>query len=520
MEVKRAMNKKVEYIIKYLKVYHPFLFSLYPILFLYSINFGQVNLMMLSLPLLLSLGLAISIMVILCLIFKSPEKAGLITTVVLILFFFYGHIYGLLHSHFPIIGRHRYLMLCWVGIFVASIYYTATKHTITRMTTTFLNSSAIFLTLYQIVTIGINEYNSYRSADNVIFTDNLLTQEYIDNSKSTIHRDIYYIILDGYASDKTLSSIYNYDNSVFYDYLEDKGFFIANNSNSNFPGATFLSLASSLNFEYHNYLVEEIGDDSIDRSILYQMVKNNRIINILQPLGYRSINFSSGWGPTDYNEYADINFFPESVANEFYSVLLKTTALRIYSDIISSDLWRERILYTFNNLAKVNEIDGPKFIFAHINSPHPPFVFDQHGEPVPQSKFSLNGSVWLQKDNYINQLTFISHKIELLINEILSKSDTPPIIILQSDHGPASEMSLSLDPFSIDDIMERTGILNAYYLPEGGDKQLYDTISPVNSFRIIFNHYFGMNLDLLMDKSYYSTYEYPYKYIDVTNIVN
>ena len=47
----------------------------------------------------------------------------------------------------------------------------------------------------------------------------------------------------------------------------------------------------------------------------------------------------------------------------------------------------------------------------------------------------------------------------------------------------------------------RVAILNAYLLP-GGEESLYPSISPVNSFRVILNEYFGHGLPLLPDKSY------------------
>jgi hypothetical protein len=62
-------------------------------------------------------------------------------------------------------------------------------------------------------------------------------------------------------------------------------------------------------------------------------------------------------------------------------------------------------------------------------------------------------------------------------------------------------------------------ILNAYYLPNGGEKYLYDSISPVNTFRVIINAYFGEHLELLPDRSYYSNYIMPYNFVDVTDKV-
>ena len=35
----------------------------------------------------------------------------------------------------------------------------------------------------------------------------------------------------------------------------------------------------------------------------------------------------------------------------------------------------------------------------------------------------------------------------------------------------------------------KTGILNVYYFPDGAYHMLYDTITPVNSFRILFNKF-------------------------------
>jgi hypothetical protein len=47
--------------------------------------------------------------------------------------------------------------------------------------------------------------------------------------------------------------------------------------------------------------------------------------------------------------------------------------------------------------------------------------------------------------------------------------------------------------------------LNAYYLPGEKKDLLYDGISPVNSFRVIFNEYFNENYELLPDISYFSS---------------
>ena len=47
-------------------------------------------------------------------------------------------------------------------------------------------------------------------------------------------------------------------------------------------------------------------------------------------------------------------------------------------------------------------------------------------------------------------------------------------------------------------------IINTYFVTEESKAYLYETITPVNSFRIIFNQYFGADYPLLEDVSYYN----------------
>ena len=158
--------------------------------------------------------------------------------------------------------------------------------------------------------------------------------------------------------------------------------------------------------------------------------------------------------------------------------------------------------------------------------PHQPFVFDRNGNPshfhpsaftiwrVPESPVEKE----IYRKGYIEQLIFTNKKVSEMVEQILKYSKKPPIIILQADHGPAS----MLDPYSLErtNINERFYILNAYYLPYGGDSLLYPSISPVNTFRVIFNHYFGTFLLLLHDRSFYSTWDHPFHFHDITDRLN
>jgi hypothetical protein len=59
-------------------------------------------------------------------------------------------------------------------------------------------------------------------------------------------------------------------------------------------------------------------------------------------------------------------------------------------------------------------------------------------------------------------------------------------------------------------------ILNAYYFPDKQYQGLHDRITPVNSFRVVLNTFFGAQIPLLEDRSFFSTWAEPYQFIDVT----
>ena len=76
------------------------------------------------------------------------------------------------------------------------------------------------------------------------------------------------------------------------------------------------------------------------------------------------------------------------------------------------------------------------------------------------------------------------------IDKILSKSPNTPIIIIQGDHG---FWFLSGEKGK----KKSHTILNAYLLPGGGGEKLYPSITPVNSFRLLFYEYFGTRYKLI-----------------------
>ncbi len=180
-----------------------------------------------------------------------------------------------------------------------------------------------------------------------------------------------------------------------------------------------------------------------------------------------------------------------------------------------------RIFHPFFQLKKIPTIEGLKFVFVHFIAPHPPFLFDRHGNPVNTDKpywigdgSSFQGSSKKYIQGYSQQIVYINQLLEETIEAILERSPKPPVILIQGDHGPGAY--LDWESYENTCLKERFSILNAYYLPGVKDQQLYDSISPVNSFRVVLNEYFHTGLSYLEDHHYYSQLKFPYDFVDAT----
>ena len=484
--------------LKKLPVIHPFLFALFPILFLFAYNIDEVSPADLLLPILVVIAGTLVLFFSLRLITKSYSKSGIITSFFLVLFFSYGRIRDLIVS-LGIGGFYSvsfYLGCLWVLLFIAGAFFIIKSRSSYFSFTKFLNITAIALVVISLVNISIYQIKTINLAkEEINKEDKSLSLNSSDNLP-----DIYYIILDEYARASTLKEFYNYDNSEFIGYLTSKGFYVAAKSRSNY-GSTLLSLSSSLNMDYLT------AEERESTTTLLEMMGNSEASRFLKSKGYHSIFVPSSYDFKDIDKYLDVYSpgeagFGTRISN-FTSYLIQTTGLAPFAALFS-DHGRSAILNAFDVLADMPDLKEPTFVFAHILSPHQPFIFDRNGNPVKINLFELEDHVAKHyQEGYLEQLLFINEKVKNLINEILSKSDVEPIIILQADTGPKSvgqaESAGLTNKMQMD---ERMNIFNAYYFPEKDYDFLYESITPVNTFRLVFNLYFDANYDLLKDESY------------------
>jgi len=337
--------------------------------------------------------------------------------------------------------------------------------------------------------------------------------------------DIYYLVLDSYGRADVLQREFAYDNSDFLEFLEQRGFYVADQARSNYL-LTILSISSALNLNYLNPLEKE-ARDSANRQPLKDLIQHSQLRSFLDDLGYKYVAFDSGYSFTRTTD-ADLYLSPFAKINEFEELFFTRSAGVLAEPLENNpiayqtyDAHRKRIIFTLNKLQELPKVPGPKFVFVHLLLPHPPFIFGAHGEVrVPDRPFDINdadlysGSREEYLEGYASQVEFTNQQVRAVIQSLLTGSETPPIILIQGDHGP--RIFTDWDSPQDSCLLESTAILNAIYAPDIGLAALYPTITPVNTFRVLLNETFGMDLDLLEDRTYFSNYWEPYDLLDVT----
>jgi hypothetical protein len=482
------------------KLLHPALFAVAPVLFLYSHNMEELPFSAIVMPAFVILLVSLALWWALGRTTKDPVKAGLTVSLLVVWFFTYGHLYSSFSTSFAwtlgIPLRHRYFIPVWTTLFAYVIYLVWKTRRRLHGLTGALNVVAavpVALALGQVVLFQVSG-RARLPAAMASSNSSLPPATAVPANELP---DIYYIILDAYANQHVLRKMFGYSNHEFLDALKQRGFYVAERSRSNYA-MTFTSMASSLNMEYLDEPAQKAGRESRDLLPLRQMIKYNKVARFLRERGYTYIDLNS---PTDL------------ALNDFQHTLLRTTILRYQQDL---DYFRNRTLALFDQLAELPRKDQPVFVYAHVICPHPPYVFGPDGEQTDDPGTQLTVSdPGKHKRLYVDQLRYVSKRALGAIDTILARSKRPPIIILQSDHGPGVVGDI-LNPNDVSH-RERMPILNAYYLPGGGAVRPYAGITPVNTFRLIFNRYFGSGYPLLKDRSYFSTYYQPYDFLDVTD---
>ncbi len=512
---------------------HPVLFALFPLLTLYAHNIGEIAVSEIVRPIAYALIASLGIWGIVAVCTHHVRKSAIIASILAVAFFSYGHVVNLTPPPVK-------TFIAPVGLFALTVVVILLIKSRRAFipSTSILNIASVGLVIQPCVLIGPNIWKTLspielnrQLLEEAAKLGGLNIQEprriaSISPSDAARLPDIYYIILDAYGREDSLKTFFQWDNSRFLSALEQRGFFVAQKSRANYDH-TPLCLASSLNMAYLDPLTPHFGTTShLDAA--RKLLDNNAVAANLSKHGYHYVYVWSGADLTKVLT-ADLVLQSKSQISNFENQAIGITALNSNPEIERKgyDRHRDFINVAFNELSNVARLPYPKFVFTHIISPHPPFVFGPNGEPVnPKGPETIADGSTLLKDitreeyqrGYVAQLQYINRRVIDSVDTILKHSRSRPIIIIQGDHG--SRMTLDWESRNKTDVREAFSILNAYYVPDNLRSHLYDSITPVNSFRVILSELFGEEYPRLPDRSFYSTEAHPYLFSDVTSDLN
>ncbi|MHB9131735.1 MAG: sulfatase-like hydrolase/transferase [Armatimonadota bacterium] len=516
--------------------FHHLLLAISPIISLYAANAVELRLNELMLPLALALPIALILWGLLWWWRRDLQKSALLTSLFAVWFLSYGHLEQLLlHSPLKatILAFPATMLLPWCALLIAGAWWLIATRRSLQLFTSVLNAAAVILLVLPVLQISrIEVERAHITKSFATLTHSAPLPEQQQTATDQVLPDIYYIILDGYARADTLKTVYHYDNTPFLTSLTDRGFVVAHHSRSNYC-QTVLSLASSLNFRYLYDLDRQMPPTSRDMVPLMRMIDHNGVFDVVRRHGYSTVAYASGYQATCLRS-ADRFVDDQPGMSVFHGEILNMTPasylLRKQNGLTFNQYaqHREGILRIFGHLGRPLRSDKPIFVFAHIIAPHPPFLFDRNGNSIqPDRNYVLaDASDFIKYGGtrneylaqYADQLAFINRKVEKAVEGILSnaeKTKRPAVIIIQGDHGPGSQLNWDYPSQYAE--RERFYILNAIYLPKGEQMAIPDDLTPVNTFRLIFNHFFHTEYEMQPNLSYYSPSKRPYKFSSVTD---
>jgi hypothetical protein len=351
-----------------------------------------------------------------------------------------------------------------------------------------------------------------------------------DASKQTSKPDVYYIVFDRYANATTLNDDYHYDNSGFLDFLRSRQFVVRDDAYANYP-FTMSSISSTLAMQYHTGLEQQFSKDSFQTGFPYRTILNDPpAAKLFKDNGYTYNQVASWWDFTRIGIHADTNptegyrfrifgaqFFLSDLERDIFNKsvmfpLLKkgmTVGGRVVIKYDRDYNPRENLDHQISALKNIagTKNQSPQFTFAHILSPHDPYIFKADGSDTLYDH-GRNDSGADETVKFTNQLTYLNTQAEDVLGYIRSH-DPGAAIIVQADEGPyPKEFRYPLTPdryynpkdLAVPQMRQKFGVLASYYMPgaQASDVAAY-VDSSVNPLRFVFSNYLGYKMDKLPD---------------------
>jgi hypothetical protein len=351
--------------------------------------------------------------------------------------------------------------------------------------------------------------------------------------------NVFVLLLDAYAGDAVLAEMFDYDNAAFRQALGERGFHVLQEAGANYY-LTKLAITSMLNMEYLQTLMQP-GDLARQRGAALEPYRDdNRAFKVLRQQGYEIVTFevvpdhisirgadqhvvrTPSRLPLSDFEWMLVNASPVGDLIR-WAASRADAAMRRDLDLYAHHReWNETVLERLPELA---ETERRRFVFAHLPTPHTPFVFDREGRAIePERPFNVGDGTHVYTTDallaeyrslYPDQLHYVNTRVIEAIDGILAASPEPPVVLVMSDHG--SRALVDWHDVSNTCLWEgRQGIFAALLPGADAAAVFHEGITPVNHLRLLFGHLFGADYPALPDETWFALPDEPFDFIDAT----
>jgi Sulfatase len=428
---------------------------------------------------------------------KKNYRASLFLFVLQVIYFFFGAFHDTLKLLLPGTFFSKYIFVLPFIFLTAiiSIIVIRRKEIFTRLTI-YLNSLFLILIFIEIFILSgkISVYDKQHQLKSI-------------NGEFTLcdtcnKPDIYLIVADEYAGEKTLRDLYNFDNTAFLNQLKERKFQVIKNSISNY-NITPISIASLLNINYTRYEGKDLSD--ISMRPIYNLIDTNILVPFFRFQGYEFINNSIftvyGLPPLATQPFTPVNtriIESQTLINRLmrdlgyhlieWNVLKRSkgddyTVMHNNTEITKNI--KEQVLY---------KTKKPRFSYSHLTMPHFPYYYNSHGQLYPASAV-VEGTQWREKQ-YLEYLQYTNKVLIDLLDFILQHSRKPPVIILISDHGFRHYSKKVHEEYDFYN-------LNATFLPDQYVHKFPENMSNISYLRDLLNLLFNQHLTINKQNKYF-----------------
>ncbi len=427
-------------------------------------------------------------------VFKNKLKFTLQFSSILFIFLFFGAFTDMSDKYFhldKIEGYYTILVAvfftaCAIIILTCAWLKAATLHLLIK----FWAIYCVAFSAYDICKflISPNREKKYLSASNKI-----------NISPKAEKIPVFFFVFDMYPSNYVLHKYMEFENSQLTDFLKQKDFFVAENSQAAYV-TTYYSLSSTLNLDLLNFY-EDTGLEAYKKQLVaIKNIENNDLISGFEKAGYAFRNFSifdikDQPSPLEYsmpylvgNILTSTTFFDRIDRNTEPAILLarKNIDIRFLKESRGNLIKRDfkKLDTILNKVADMyTTANKPGFNYFHFMIPHPPAAYDSIGNETDVREMYATNDYKKSIEIYKNYLIYGNKKIKQMVNKIFDKAGKNVIIIIQGDHGYREFSGRFPDEV-------RYGIFNAVYLPNKNYTNFNDTISPINTFKQILKNQF------------------------------